>query len=167
MPDVCLFFVLLFTFFIIVVTQKLVLQRSKNVTAKCTENLSPPPCILYSLVIVYLYSITNFCETCLIRIKKIYPLDTTKYTVHSTQYTYRINWDYCPVSLFQLVIACHGWPVITFKVFGLFKGFTRISNQYGDKNITKLNQEKMEAYGLSHIFKLFTYIRSEFFQLIL
>ena len=49
MPDVCLFFVLLFTIFIIVVTQKLVLQRSKNVTAKCTENLSPPPCILYSL----------------------------------------------------------------------------------------------------------------------
>ena len=50
MPDICLFFVLLFTIFIIVVTQKLVLQRSKNVTAKCTENLSPPPCILYSLV---------------------------------------------------------------------------------------------------------------------
>ena len=45
------FFVLLFTIFIIVVTQKLVLQRSKNVTAKCTENLSPPPCILYSLLI--------------------------------------------------------------------------------------------------------------------
>ena len=35
MPDVCLSFVLLFTIFIIVVTQKLV-QQSKNVTAKCT-----------------------------------------------------------------------------------------------------------------------------------
>ena len=49
MPDVCLSFVLLFTIFIIVVTQKLVLQQSINVTAKCTENLSPPPCILYLL----------------------------------------------------------------------------------------------------------------------
>ena len=28
---------------------KLVLQQFKNVTAKCTENLSPPPCILYLL----------------------------------------------------------------------------------------------------------------------
>ena len=41
MQDVCLSFVLLSTIFIIVVTQKLVLQPSKNVTAKCTENLSP------------------------------------------------------------------------------------------------------------------------------
>ena len=40
---------LLFTIFIIVVTQKLVLQQSKNVTAKCTETLSPPPCIQFSL----------------------------------------------------------------------------------------------------------------------
>ena len=39
MPDVCLLFVLMFTSFIIVVTQKLVFQQSKNVTAKCTENL--------------------------------------------------------------------------------------------------------------------------------
>ena len=29
--------------FVIVVTQKLVLQQSKNVTAKCTETLSLPP----------------------------------------------------------------------------------------------------------------------------
>ena len=35
--------------FIIVVTQKLVLQQSKNVTAKCTETLSPPPSIQYLL----------------------------------------------------------------------------------------------------------------------
>ena len=49
-PDVCLSFVLLFTIFIIV-TQKLVLQQSKNVTAKCTETetLSPPPSIQYLL----------------------------------------------------------------------------------------------------------------------
>ena len=40
-PDVCLLFVLLFTIFVIVVTQNLVLQQSKNVIAKCTENLSP------------------------------------------------------------------------------------------------------------------------------
>ena len=49
MPDVCLSFVLLFKIFIIVVTLKLVLQQSKNVTAKCIENLSPSPCILYLL----------------------------------------------------------------------------------------------------------------------
>ena len=35
--------------FVIVVTQKLVLQQSKNVTAKCTETLLPPPCIQFSL----------------------------------------------------------------------------------------------------------------------
>ena len=34
---------------VIVVTQKLVLQQSKNVTTKCRKNLSPPPCILFSL----------------------------------------------------------------------------------------------------------------------
>ena len=34
--------------FIIVVTQKLVLQQSKNVTAKCTETLLPPPIIFNS-----------------------------------------------------------------------------------------------------------------------
>ena len=48
-PDVCLSFVLLFTIFIIVFTQKLNLQQSKNVTAKCTETLSPPPSIQFSL----------------------------------------------------------------------------------------------------------------------
>ena len=42
------------TAFVIVVTQKLVFQRSKNVTAKCMENLSPPPCILYSLICIVL-----------------------------------------------------------------------------------------------------------------
>ena len=35
--------------FIIVVTQKPVLQQSKNVTAKCAETLSPPPSIQYLL----------------------------------------------------------------------------------------------------------------------
>ena len=49
-PDVCLSFVLLFTIFIIVVTQKLVLKQSKSVTAKCTETLLPPPCIQFSLL---------------------------------------------------------------------------------------------------------------------
>ena len=48
-PDVCLSLVLMFTIFIIVVTQKLVLLQSKNVTAKCTEPLSPPPSIQYHL----------------------------------------------------------------------------------------------------------------------
>ena len=44
-------FVLLFRIFIIVVTQKLVLQQSKNVTAKCTETLLPPPSIQFSLFV--------------------------------------------------------------------------------------------------------------------
>ena len=35
--------------FIIVVTQKLVLQQPKYVTAKCTETLLPPPCIQFYL----------------------------------------------------------------------------------------------------------------------
>ena len=48
-PNVCLSFVLLFTIFIIVVTQKLVLQQSKNVTAKCTETLLPPS--LFSILL--------------------------------------------------------------------------------------------------------------------
>ena len=49
MPDVCFSFVLLFAIFIIVLTQTLVLQQSKNVTAKCTETRSPPPSIQYLL----------------------------------------------------------------------------------------------------------------------
>ena len=40
----------LFTIFIIFITQKLVLQQSKYVTAKCTETLLPPPYIQFSLV---------------------------------------------------------------------------------------------------------------------
>ena len=35
--------------FVIVVTKKLVLPQSKNVTAKCTETLSPTPTIQYVL----------------------------------------------------------------------------------------------------------------------
>ena len=35
--------------FIIIVTQNLVLQQSKNVTTKCTETLSPRPSIQYLL----------------------------------------------------------------------------------------------------------------------
>ena len=53
MPEMhqCLFIiVVLFTIFIIVITQKLVLQQSKYVTAKCTETLLPPPCIQFSLL---------------------------------------------------------------------------------------------------------------------
>ena len=45
--------------FVIVVTQKLVLQKSKNVTAKCTETLSPPPSIQYLL--------DSAIEVCLIK----------------------------------------------------------------------------------------------------
>ena len=37
--------------FVIAVTQKLVLQQSKNVRAKCTETLSPPPSIQYLLAL--------------------------------------------------------------------------------------------------------------------
>ena len=57
-PDVCLSFVLLFAIFIIVVTQKPVLQQSKNATAKCTETISPPPSIQFSLVVNILCSYT-------------------------------------------------------------------------------------------------------------
>ena len=47
MPDVCLFFVLLFTIFIIVVAQKLVLQRSKNVRKVYGKPIAPS---LYSIL---------------------------------------------------------------------------------------------------------------------
>ena len=40
--------------FFIVVTQKLVLLQSKNIAAKCTETLSPPPCIQFSLRVIML-----------------------------------------------------------------------------------------------------------------
>ena len=52
MPDVCLSFVLLFAIFIIILTQTLVLQQSKNVTAKCTETLLPPLSFQFSLVLI-------------------------------------------------------------------------------------------------------------------
>ena len=35
--------------FVMVVSQNLVLQQSKNVTAKCTETQSPPPSIQFSI----------------------------------------------------------------------------------------------------------------------
>ena len=38
---------------------KIVLQQSKNVTEKCTENLSPPPCILYLLASINIYSVST------------------------------------------------------------------------------------------------------------
>jgi len=44
------------TAFVMVVAQKLVLQQSKKVTAKCTEILSPPPSIQFSLITTMLYS---------------------------------------------------------------------------------------------------------------
>ena len=42
--------------FVIVFTQKLVLQQSKNVTAKCMETFLPPPSIQFSLLF---YMIVN------------------------------------------------------------------------------------------------------------
>jgi len=62
MPDVCLSFVLLFTIFIIVVTQKLVLQQYKNVRAKYTETLSPPPSIQFSLILTKDVHQTDFSK---------------------------------------------------------------------------------------------------------
>ena len=79
MPDVCLSFVLLFTIFIIVVTQKLVLQQSKNVTAKCTETIillgsnnnnnnvlkdhsqqfQPIYCYLYLFVLIFFFTVAH------------------------------------------------------------------------------------------------------------
>ena len=46
--------------FIIVVTQKLVLQHPKYVTAKCTETLLPPLCIQFSLVSSLLSTFNRF-----------------------------------------------------------------------------------------------------------
>ena len=51
-PGVCLSLVLLYTIFIIVVMQKLVLQQSKSVTAKCTETLFNSPWREVTLIIV-------------------------------------------------------------------------------------------------------------------
>ena len=58
-PNICLSFVLLFTIFIIVVTQKLVFQQSKYVTAKCTETLLPTHFIQFSLKIPSFVHIDN------------------------------------------------------------------------------------------------------------
>ena len=45
-------------------TQKLVLQQSKNVKAKCTETLSPPPSIQFSLIIFKVYREGSQCLQC-------------------------------------------------------------------------------------------------------
>ena len=37
---------------LLLLRKKLVLQQSKNITAKCTETLSPPPSIQFSLLII-------------------------------------------------------------------------------------------------------------------
>ena len=56
MRDVCLSLVLLFTIFIIVVTQKLVLQQSKNVT---TNPILPPPSVQYLLAVHFTLHIVH------------------------------------------------------------------------------------------------------------
>ena len=53
------------TAIVIVVTQKLVLQQSKSVTAKCTENLLLPPCILYLLEVKCVCGYCKIAVSCL------------------------------------------------------------------------------------------------------
>ena len=89
MPDVCLSFVLLFTIFIIVVTQKLVLQQSKNVTEKCTETLSPPPSIQFSLghiMILFYHCVFLFT----IRISTLYSVYIVNICVLSFEILFKI-----------------------------------------------------------------------------
>ena len=70
-----------------VVTQKPVLQQSKNVTAKCTETLLPPPSIQFSLVCSILSSSPQK--------DKLYPWQTTwhltKKYILEKQFVYSIN----------------------------------------------------------------------------
>ena len=51
--------------FVIVVMQKLVLQQSINVTAKCTETLSPPPSIQFLHGTVYSLQYINLTRSVL------------------------------------------------------------------------------------------------------
>ena len=103
MPDVCLSFVLLFTIFIIVVTLNLVLQQSKNVTAKCSETLSPRPSIQFSLCTIKLIQYTKVQNS--LQYSIVYDLFCTtkqvcnfcsiiQYTISAVQFTVPASLEY-------------------------------------------------------------------------
>ena len=67
--------------FVIVVTQKLVLQQSKNVTAKCKETLSPPPSIQYLLGSNEIHSSCVFFIVSLYEVIFVRQLTTRKFVI--------------------------------------------------------------------------------------
>ena len=81
-------------------TQKLVLLRSKNVTAKCTETLSPPPSIQYLLaqahgfrhstrsVKAFFFNMGNFCQSLFFRISFLKHNKFKIYNVFSVKLSY-------------------------------------------------------------------------------
>ena len=108
MPDVCLSFLIFFTIFIIVVTQKLVLLQSKNVTAKCTEILSSPLSIRYLLaniqtIVYYMYSVLHWV-VCIVHVYK----STNLYNVYLNYiyvlYVYLYSWTVLKNTNIQTII---------------------------------------------------------------
>ena len=108
----CLFIicviVLMFSIFIIVVTQKLVLQRSKNVTAKCRENLSPPPCILYLLgTPLYIIQCLVYKVHCVQgTLYTLYNVQCTSYTVVYNVYCLKYVRSFVRYLLLKLTLLC-------------------------------------------------------------
>ena len=90
-PNVCLSFVLLLTIFLIVVTQKLVLQQSKNVTACVRKPYCPllvfnSPClgVCSTVFTVYIQEYTVLCLPCIFRSIHY----TVVFTVHIHELVY-------------------------------------------------------------------------------
>ena len=95
-------------FVIVGVTQKLVLQQSKNVTAKCTEILSSPLSIRYLLaniqtIVYYMYSVLHWVE-CIVHVYK----STNLYNVYLNYiyvlYVYLYSWTVLKNTNIQTII---------------------------------------------------------------
>ena len=103
--------------FVIVVTQKLVLQQSKNVTAKCTETLSPP------LSIQYLLERTKHCTL----IKYILPVNRP---------IPLFKWKVLEITMkVPLKVFCQDNPVNVnicriYNKFYIFQGFVFLNRKY-------------------------------------
>ena len=94
--------------FIIVVTPKLVLQQSKNGTAKCTETLLPPPSIQFSLSICMYTVQTKVQYIC---------VHCTDYSIVYVCTLYRLKYSICMYTVHTIVqymyVHCTHYSIVS------------------------------------------------------
>ena len=98
--------------FVIDVTQKLVLQQSKNATAKYTETLSPLPSIQFPLVAM-ISAIQNVLELLIVKDQQNSPTVTSppwSFMISDhIDHSLRMKWKHCTLEVFFIHLS----PVCT------------------------------------------------------